>query len=82
MPAVSVLMPCYNAAGTLAEALDSLAQQTLTDYELVAVDDGSTDENSRAAPLMRRPRSAHEGARPPARRDRRRTAGWIGGLPG
>lgn len=43
MPQVSVLMPCYNAAGTLAEALDSLAQQTLADYELVAVDDGSED---------------------------------------
>ena len=43
MPAVSVLMPCYNAAGTLDEALESLACQTLTDFEVVAVDDGSTD---------------------------------------
>ena len=41
---VSVLMPCYNAAATLPEALDSLAAQTLTDWELVAVDDGSTDD--------------------------------------
>jgi glycosyltransferase involved in cell wall biosynthesis len=37
-------MPCYNAAATLPEALASLAQQTLPDYELVAVDDGSQDE--------------------------------------
>jgi glycosyltransferase involved in cell wall biosynthesis len=43
MPAVSVLMPCYNAAATLDEALESLACQTLTDFEIVAVDDGSTD---------------------------------------
>lgn len=43
MPLVSVLMPCYNAAATLPEALDSLHQQTLTDFEIVAVDDGSTD---------------------------------------
>ena len=43
MPAVSVLMPCYNAAATLSEALDSLASQTLGDFEVVAVDDGSTD---------------------------------------
>lgn len=43
MPQVSVLMPCYNAAATLPEALDSLARQTLTDYELVAVEDGSRD---------------------------------------
>ena len=44
MPVVSVLMPCYNTAGTLTLALESLAQQTLTDFELIAVDDGSTDE--------------------------------------
>ena len=43
MPAVSVLMPCYNAEGTLEEALGSLAAQTSGDYEIVAVDDGSTD---------------------------------------
>lgn len=43
MPAVSVLLPCYAAAATLAEALDSLAAQDFTDYEIVAVDDGSTD---------------------------------------
>ena len=43
MPAVSVLMPCYNVAETLAEALESLAAQTLVDFEIVAVDDGSDD---------------------------------------
>jgi glycosyltransferase involved in cell wall biosynthesis len=43
MPAVSVLMPCYNAAATLSEALESLALQTFRDFEVVAVDDGSTD---------------------------------------
>ena len=43
MPFVSVLMPCYNAAATLEEALDSLAHQTLADFEVVAVDDGSQD---------------------------------------
>jgi glycosyltransferase involved in cell wall biosynthesis len=43
MSAVSVLLPCYNVAKTLAEALDSIIQQTLTDFEVIAVDDGSTD---------------------------------------
>jgi glycosyltransferase involved in cell wall biosynthesis len=43
MPTISVLMPCYNAAGTLREALESIRQQTLTDIEIVVVDDGSTD---------------------------------------
>lgn len=42
-PRVSVLMPCYNAAATLDEALDSLFRQTLADFEIVAVDDGSED---------------------------------------
>ena len=36
-------MPCYNAAETLEEALSSITRQTLEDFELVAVDDGSTD---------------------------------------
>ncbi len=43
MPAVSVLMPCYNTADTLEEALQSLRGQTFPDFEIVAVDDGSTD---------------------------------------
>ena len=43
MPRLSVLLPVRNAAETLAECLDSLAAQTLTDHEVVAVDDGSAD---------------------------------------
>jgi cellulose synthase/poly-beta-1,6-N-acetylglucosamine synthase-like glycosyltransferase len=42
-PKVSVLMPCYNAGETLPEALESLACQTLADFEIVVVDDGSED---------------------------------------
>lgn len=47
MPIVSVTIPCYNAATTLDETLESVLNQTLTDFEVVAVDDGSTDETSR-----------------------------------
>ena len=43
MPTVSVILPCYNAAKTLDETLDSLARQTLSDFEVIAVDDGSID---------------------------------------
>lgn len=43
MPVLSVLLPCYNAAPTLPEALQSLAQQIWTDFDIIAVDDGSTD---------------------------------------
>lgn len=43
MPKVSVFMPCYNAADNLDETLESIARQTLADFELVVVDDGSSD---------------------------------------
>jgi glycosyltransferase involved in cell wall biosynthesis len=44
MPAaVSILLPIRNAAETLPAALDSLLAQTFGDFEIVAVDDGSTD---------------------------------------
>lgn len=42
-PRVSVLMPLYNAAETLDEALDSTLAQSFEDIEVVAVDDGSED---------------------------------------
>jgi len=42
-PQVSVLLPARDAADTLGEALGSLRAQTLTDWECVLIDDGSTD---------------------------------------
>ncbi len=42
-PRVSVLLPYRDAAATLAAALDSIAAQTLTDWECLLVDDGSRD---------------------------------------
>ncbi len=42
-PAVSVLMPVYNAERFLARAIDSILAQMFSDFELVIVDDGSTD---------------------------------------
>jgi glycosyltransferase involved in cell wall biosynthesis len=43
MTSVSVLLPCFNAQDTLESTLQSLASQTCTDFEIVAVNDGSTD---------------------------------------
>ena len=43
MTAVSVLMPCFNSAETIEEALISLKNQSLVDFEVLMVDDGSTD---------------------------------------
>jgi len=43
-PAVSVIIPTYNRADLLRRALDSLARQTLQDFETIIVDDGSTED--------------------------------------
>ena len=42
-PAISVVMPVRNAEGTLRESIASVLDQTLGDFELLAVEDGSTD---------------------------------------
>ena len=43
MPAISVLMPVYNAERFLAVAIESILQQTFTDFEFLIIDDCSTD---------------------------------------
>lgn len=40
----SVIIPTYNRSSLLREALDSVFAQTLRDYEVIVVDDGSTDD--------------------------------------
>lgn len=43
-PQISILMPVYNVAGYLRMTIDSILAQTFGDFELVIIDDGSTDE--------------------------------------
>jgi glycosyltransferase involved in cell wall biosynthesis len=42
-PAVSIVIAAYNSAATLEETLASVAAQTFTDFELIVIDDGSSD---------------------------------------
>lgn len=43
-PRVSVLMPTYNGAAHIEESIRSILRQTLTEFELIVVDDASTDD--------------------------------------
>lgn len=42
-PAVSVVVPCYNGGRFIAQLVESLDRQTFRDFEIIIVDDGSTD---------------------------------------
>jgi glycosyltransferase involved in cell wall biosynthesis len=46
-PKVSVIVPTYNRADLLERALHSIVSQTYQDFELIVVDDGSTDKTSK-----------------------------------
>ena len=44
-PEISVILPLYNAEGYIKEAIDSLLIQTFTNFELIIINDGSTDNS-------------------------------------
>lgn len=43
-PTISIIIPAYNAAATILETLDSVFQQTFSDFEVLVINDGSTDQ--------------------------------------
>lgn len=46
LPLVSIVMPVKNGAQYIADAIDSLLAQTFSDFELIVIDDGSTDQTA------------------------------------
>jgi glycosyltransferase involved in cell wall biosynthesis len=67
-PVVSIVLPCFNAAGTLTAAVESIRAQSFPAWELIIFDDGSTDasgeiarEQARADARIRVVPSAHVG---------------------
>ncbi|MQC26246.1 MAG: glycosyltransferase family 2 protein [Chloroflexi bacterium] len=60
-PRVSVIIPTHNRAAFLLEALASVFAQTITDYEIIVVDDGSADDTrQRLAPHIKSRRVRYE----------------------
>lgn len=49
MPLISVIVPAYNASEFMAECIESILCQTIKDWELILIDDGSTDNTSEIA---------------------------------
>lgn len=56
MPRVTVHVPCYNYAGFVTDAIQSLLEQTFGDWEAIVVDDASTDETPNILAVQRDPR--------------------------
>ena len=55
-PMISVIMPVYNAQQYLKEAIDSILDQTFSDFEFIIFDDGSTDESLKIIQSYKDPR--------------------------
>lgn len=77
MPKVSIIMPIYNKEKYLKATLDSVVNQTWKDWELVAVNDGSTDES---LSILKRYQSNHPQIRIINQRNRGVSAARNAGL--
>ncbi|MBD2305937.1 glycosyltransferase [Chroococcidiopsis sp. FACHB-1243] len=56
MPTISVIVPAYNSQNTILETIASIQKQTFTDFELIVIDDGSSDRTLELIQTVRDPR--------------------------
>jgi teichuronic acid biosynthesis glycosyltransferase TuaG len=80
MPTVSVIIPAYNAEAFLARAIRSVEAQTFRDFELLVVDDGSTDGTAEVAQgfsSVRYVRGSHGGEAPARNRGLEEATGEL-----
>lgn len=55
MPTISVIIPAYNAERTIVETIASVQQQTFSDFELIVINDGSTDQTLELLNTVKKP---------------------------
>jgi len=55
-PFFTIIIPTYNRASTISKPIDSMISQTFTDWELIIVDDGSTDATKEIIETYKEPR--------------------------
>ncbi|MCW9058141.1 MAG: glycosyltransferase [Gammaproteobacteria bacterium] len=53
---ITIIMPCYNASATIRDAIASIQCQSLSDWELIVVDDGSSDDSPALVRAIGEPR--------------------------
>lgn len=58
-PFITVVVPSYNRAGLIAKTLQSLQQQDYDNYEIIVVDDGSTDDTEAVVKAIAGPRTSY-----------------------
>jgi glycosyltransferase involved in cell wall biosynthesis len=60
MPRIAVIIPTYNRAKLIGESIESVLRQTFTDFEIIVVDDGSTDNTKDVVNKFKDPRIRYE----------------------
>ena len=56
LPLFTIIIPTYNRASAVTRAIDSVLQQTFSDFELIIIDDGSTDDTKEKITAIADPR--------------------------